>query len=70
MSFLPPKDREHLEDKGIVFEEHEEGGQKGVILKARPCPMGGLMQQRWTSSSFCRRVIPTPPRTCSTFCRG
>lgn len=40
MSFLPPKDRAYLEDKGILFEEHEEGGQKGVILKARPLPDG------------------------------
>ena len=40
MSFLPPKDREYLEDKGIVFGEHEEGGQKGVILKTRPLPNG------------------------------
>ena len=40
MSFLPPKDREYLEDKGIPFEEHEEGGRKGVILKARPLPDG------------------------------
>ncbi|MYA59389.1 MAG: hypothetical protein F4X40_02370 [Chloroflexi bacterium] len=40
MSFLPQRDREYLEGKGIVFEEHEDGGQKGVILKARPLPDG------------------------------
>lgn len=40
MSFLPVKDREYLESKGIEYEEHEEGGQKGVILKARPLPAG------------------------------
>ena len=38
MSFLPPKDLEYLRDKGIAFVEHEEGGQKAVILKGRPLP--------------------------------
>ncbi len=40
MSFLPARDRDYLESKGIKYEEHEEGGQKGVILKARPLPAG------------------------------
>ena len=40
MSFLPPEDREYLQEKGILFEEHEEGGQKAVILKARCLPAG------------------------------
>lgn len=40
MSFLPAKDREYLESKSIEYEEHEEGGHKGVILKARPLPAG------------------------------
>ena len=39
MSFLPAKDLEYLELKGIEYEEHEEK-QKGVILKARPLPDG------------------------------
>lgn len=39
MSILPAKDREYLESKGIEFEEHEEGGQKGIILKDRPLPV-------------------------------
>lgn len=38
MSFLPPKDLTYLNEKGIVFEEHEEGGHKAVILKDRPLP--------------------------------
>jgi len=38
MSFLPAKDRDYLESKGIDFEEHEEGGHKGVVLKGRPLP--------------------------------
>lgn len=40
MSFLPARDREYLESKGIEYEEHEEGGHKGVILKAHPLPAG------------------------------
>lgn len=40
MSFLPTRDREHLESKGIEYEEQEDGGHKGVILKARPLPAG------------------------------
>lgn len=39
MSFLPARDREYLESKGIEYEEYEER-QKGVILKARPLPDG------------------------------
>lgn len=40
MSFLPARDREYLESKGIEYEEQEEAGHKGVILKARPLPAG------------------------------
>ena len=40
MTFLPEKDREYLESKGIVFEEHEQGSQKGVILKGFSLPHG------------------------------
>jgi hypothetical protein len=40
MSFLPARDREYFVSKGIEYEEHEECGQKGVILEARPLPTG------------------------------
>jgi hypothetical protein len=40
MSFLPAPDREYLTDKAIPFEEIQDGGNKGVILKARPLPQG------------------------------
>jgi len=40
MSFLPAKDLEYLESKTIVFEEHEDGGQKGLIFKAYSLPEG------------------------------
>lgn len=40
MSFLPAEDRAYLEERGILFEEQEEAGQKGVVLKARPLPEG------------------------------
>lgn len=40
MSFLPPKDREYLESKGFVYEEHDEGGQKALIFRARKLPEG------------------------------
>ena len=40
MGFLPDDDREYLTGKGVPFEEVEDGGKKGVILKARPLPEG------------------------------
>jgi hypothetical protein len=40
MSFLPAPDREYLAAKAIPFEEILDGGNKGVILKARPLPQG------------------------------
>jgi hypothetical protein len=40
MGFLPDDDREYLTTKEIPFEEVEDGGKKGVILKARPLPGG------------------------------
>lgn len=33
MSFLPPSDQEYLASKGILFEEIEDGGKKGLVLK-------------------------------------
>ncbi|MEX2166678.1 MAG: E2/UBC family protein [Methyloceanibacter sp.] len=40
MSFLPEADREYLTAKNIIFEEVEDGGKKGVVLKGRPLPGG------------------------------
>lgn len=40
MSFLPPADLEYLRGKGITFEEHVDGGNKGVILKRYQLPAG------------------------------
>lgn len=40
MSLLPPADVEYLNSKGIEFEEKQDGGHKGVILKERPLPAG------------------------------
>lgn len=40
MAFLPEKDREYLESKSIVYEEHIQGSQKGVILKGFSLPNG------------------------------
>ena len=40
MSVLPMKCRRYLIKRGICFEEHEEGSQKGVILKAFVLPTG------------------------------
>ena len=37
---LPQEDREYLEAHGIMFEEHVEGGSRGIILKARDLPAG------------------------------
>lgn len=40
MGFLPPKDREYLEAKGITFEGQEDGGNQGVVFKAMRLPEG------------------------------
>jgi hypothetical protein len=40
MSFLPPKDLEYLNSKQIVFQEIEDGGKKGVVLKDWALPAG------------------------------
>jgi hypothetical protein len=40
VSFLPAADRDYLVAKQIVFEEIEDGGRKGVILKSRRLPRG------------------------------
>ena len=38
MSFLPASDLKYLNGKGIVFDEIEDGGNKGIVLKNRPLP--------------------------------
>lgn len=40
MSVLPMKCRRYLVKRGVPFEEHEEGDQKAVILKAFALPTG------------------------------
>ena len=40
MAFLPEKDREYLESKGIAYEEQEDGGKKAIVLKAFTLPAG------------------------------
>ena len=40
MSGLPMKCRRYLAERGIRFEEHEEGGQKAVIVKEIRLPSG------------------------------
>ena len=40
MALLPMKCRRYLVSRGIQFEEHEEGGQKAVILKEFALPSG------------------------------
>lgn len=39
-TFLPPRDVEYLEGRGIAYEDGSEGGQAGVVLKALPLPEG------------------------------
>lgn len=40
MGFLPPDDRRYLTDKGLTFDEVEDGAQKGIILRSYPLPAG------------------------------
>lgn len=40
MSFLPATDAEYLTSKGIPFEEINDAGRKGIVLKQRPLPIG------------------------------
>lgn len=40
MGFLPPDDRTYLETKEINFEEHQDGAQKGIIIRKWPLPAG------------------------------
>jgi len=40
MNFLPPADLEYLKNKRFIFEEKEENGNKGLILKRYPLPPG------------------------------
>jgi hypothetical protein len=40
MTFLPPTDLEYLRAKCVTFEEHVDGGRKGIVLKNYPLPPG------------------------------
>ena len=40
MSVLPMKCRRYLAERDIVFEEHEEGGQKAIVVKEFRLPPG------------------------------
>ena len=40
MSFLPAADLEYLTSKGVIFQEIEDNGKKGIVLKERPLPNG------------------------------
>lgn len=37
-SWLPLRDRDYLENHELTFEEHDFGGQKGLILRGIPLP--------------------------------
>lgn len=39
-SFLPEKDRRYLADRGIAYEEVEQGGQKALVFRDYPLPAG------------------------------
>lgn len=38
--FLPKKDREYLETKGLQYSEVQEGGKNGLIIENYPLPEG------------------------------
>lgn len=40
MSFLPEDDRLYLAEKGLVYEETDAGGQRGVVFPRYPVPNG------------------------------
>ena len=40
MSVLPMKCRRYLTERGILFEEHEEGGQRAITVKQFRLPTG------------------------------
>lgn len=40
MGFLPPDDLNYLSTKDIVFEEHDDGKQKGIIIRKWRLPEG------------------------------
>lgn len=40
MNFLPSKDRQYFEDRGLLFEEVVNGTQKGVIIRGFQLPPG------------------------------
>ena len=46
MSFLPPEDLEHLEAKGIVFEQCVDGNTKGIVIHGWSLPEGMYDQEQ------------------------
>lgn len=46
MGFLPAADAAYLNDKGIVYEEAQDGSQKAVILRAYLLPAGRFDRAR------------------------
>ncbi len=42
MNFLPERDRQYLESRGLSFEEVVDGSQKGIILRGFQLPAGSF----------------------------
>lgn len=40
MAILPMKCRNYLQDRRLVFEEHDDKGQKGIVLRQFALPVG------------------------------
>lgn len=40
MSFLPTRDQEYLVKRGYAFDEIEDGGQKALVFRGIPLPVG------------------------------
>jgi hypothetical protein len=40
MAALPMKCRKYLAERGLAYDEVEEGGQRGIVLRAMPLPPG------------------------------
>ena len=38
MTFLPEQDRRYLEEKGIAYHEHVQGGQKAIVFPNKELP--------------------------------
>lgn len=55
MSFLPAADHAYFSEKGIAFEEKQDGAAKGIILKGRRLPDGRF------DSAIADILIQLPP---------